>query len=113
MTYEGCSVINVGSLLRVESTGQRGRYAGSWWEWDCGLREGKEVSVGLMDREQGALGKLDKRERKRKVERTEGRDGVQKAAEKDGRVETQVEELQVSETQDESHNMEGVEYGDM
>lgn len=78
-----------------------------------GCGRGKEVSVGLTDREEGAVGKLEKRERKRKVEQTEGREGVQKVVEKDGGEETQVEALQVGETQDESQTMEGVEYGDM
>jgi hypothetical protein len=66
VTYEGCCVINTGALLRVEQTEGRGRYAGAWWEWDCGLREGREVVVGITERE-NTQGSKEKKERKKRV----------------------------------------------
>jgi hypothetical protein len=59
-------VINIGSLLRVDQRDGRGRYTATWWEWDCGIREGKEIIVGITDRE-GKEPNKEKRERKRKV----------------------------------------------
>jgi hypothetical protein len=63
-------VINVGTILRIEQTdGQRARFAAAWWEWDCGLREGRDVTLGLTDR--GERRKVEKKERRKKViERT-------------------------------------------
>jgi len=104
VTYEGCCVINIGSLLKVEAEGQRGRYAASWWEWDCGVREGREIRVALTDREEGSLGRLDKRERKRKSGLTEGTERLGNGAREIGEHveienDRQVEELQIGETQ--------------
>jgi hypothetical protein len=64
VTYEGCCVINTGALLRVDQGDGRGRYAGAWWEWNCGSREGREVVVGIVDREK-EVGK-EKKERRKK-----------------------------------------------
>lgn len=63
VTYEGCCVINTGTLLRVDQGDGRGRYAGAWWEWDCGSREGREVVVGIVDREK-EVGKEKERRKK-------------------------------------------------
>ena len=69
VTYEGCCVINTGSLLRVDQgDGGRGRYTAAWWEWDCGMREGSEVVVGITERQpRETAGAKEKKERKRKV----------------------------------------------
>ena len=66
VTYEGCCVINTGSLLRVDQREGRGRYTAAWWEWDCGNREGKEIVVGINERVEREPAK-EKKERKRKV----------------------------------------------
>ena len=67
VTYEGCCVINTGSLLRVDQGDGRGRYTSAWWEWDCGVREGKEVIVGITERVNNRDPVKEKKERKRKV----------------------------------------------
>ena len=72
--YEGCCVINTGSFLRVEQMEGRGRYTGAWWEWDCGSREGKEIIVGIMEREDIQPGK-EKERKKRSVEKPKGSGG--------------------------------------
>lgn len=115
VTYEGCCVINTGSILRVDQGDGRGRYTGVWWEWDCRNREGREVVVGITDREMASSGK-GKKEKKRKVVE---RSGLVEIAEKSGgndkRDETNLEEL-VTETQgeesrlDESQAVQGTEF---
>ena len=65
ITYEGCCVINIGRLFRVDHGDGRGRYTVAWWEWNCGKREANEVTVGITEREDEA-GK-EKKERKRKA----------------------------------------------
>jgi len=101
VTYEGCNVINVGSLLKIEAEGMRGRYAASWWEWDCGVREGREVSVALTDREEsGGLVRLEKKERKRKGVRMEGSERMDRGDGRGGEGEgngRQIEDLRVGE----------------
>ena len=107
VTYEGCCVINTGSMLRVDQGDGRGRYTGAWWEWDCRNREGREVVVGITDREETL--RKEKKERKRKVVE---KSGVPQMAEKRGGnderdepdleepiPETQAEESQLEETQ--------------
>ena len=122
VTYEGCCVINTGSLLRVDQgDGGRGRYTAAWWEWDCGMREGSEVVVGITERQSkdGAATK-EKKERKRKVVEKIVRDdsGVRGGPSlgKDDRssrvvLETQVEESQLEEDQGETQ-MEDFDYGE-
>lgn len=66
VTYEGCCVINIGSLLRVDQGEGRGRYTATWWEWDCGNREGKEIVVGVSERVPKEPAK-EKKERRRKI----------------------------------------------
>ena len=66
VTYEGCCVINTGSLLRVDQGAGRGRYTAAWWEWDCGNREGKEIVVGISERAEREPAK-EKKDRKRKI----------------------------------------------
>lgn len=65
MTYEGCCVINTGAMLRVDQGDGRGRYTSAWWEWDCRNREGREIVVGIADREEGP--RKEKKENKRRV----------------------------------------------
>jgi hypothetical protein len=77
VTYEGCCVINTGTLLRVDQGDGRGRYAGAWWEWDCGLREGREVIIGITDKEEKERVK-EKKERKKKVVEKAGTDNYEK-----------------------------------
>lgn len=69
VTYEGCCVINTGAMLRVDQGdgNGRGRYTGAWWEWDCRSREGREVVVGITEREEGSRKQKGKKERRRKV----------------------------------------------
>lgn len=119
VTYEGCCVINTGSLLRVDQGDGRGRYTAAWWEWDCGSREGNEIVVGIAERQHkdtAAVAK-EKKERKRTVVEKNVREeetGVRgPSLGKDDRrsrvvLETQVEESQVDdqvETQ-----MEDIDY---
>jgi hypothetical protein len=67
--YEGCCVINTGSFLRVEQMEGRGWYTGAWWEWDCGSREGREIIVGIMEREDIQRANEKKERKKRSVEK--------------------------------------------
>jgi hypothetical protein len=72
VTYEGCCVINTGTILRVDQGDGRGRYAGAWWEWDCGLREANEVVVGIVEREEKERGKEKKERKKKNVDKVNG-----------------------------------------
>lgn len=109
VTYEGCCVINTGALLRVEQTEGRGRYAGAWWEWDCGLREGREVVVGITEREDNQRGK-EKKERKKKVAEKPGKSNGNKDIRgamtmvEETQVEEDVEETQVEDGFDETQD---------
>ena len=108
VTYEGCCVINTGTMLRVDQGDGRGRYTSAWWEWDCRNREGREIVVGITDREEGP--RKEKKERKRRVVE---QSGLTEIAEKSGSrhgprdepeleepiPETQAEESQLEETQ--------------
>src|SRR5271170_402770 len=67
VTYEGCCVINTGSLLRVDQGDGRGRYTAAWWEWDCGTREGKEIIIGITERPEREAVVKEKKERKKKI----------------------------------------------
>jgi hypothetical protein len=113
VTYEGCCVINTGSLLRVDQGDGRGRYTAAWWEWDCGVREGKEIIVGITDRAEKEPAK-EKKERKRKVGGENGITGrkVSKVLEDVilENIEMQVEESQVESQIEEVVFGEGVEF---
>jgi len=76
VTYEGCSVINIGSMLRVDKGDGRGRYTAAWWEWDCGTREGQEVMVNVTEKpdqqhesEDGNVTREKRERKKRNVEK--------------------------------------------
>lgn len=100
VTYEGCCVINTGSLLRVDQGEGRGRYTAAWWEWDCGNREGKEIVVGISERVEREPVKEKKDRKRRVVERNGQQENAQSRLEigrKDDRMlevesETQIEE---------------------
>ena len=84
-------MINTGSMLRVDQGDGRGRYTGAWWEWDCRNREGKEIVVGLTDREEGL--RKEKKERKRKVVEKYGLSGIpEKSGGYDEKDEQELEE---------------------
>ena len=105
VTYEGCCVINTGSMLRVEQGDGRGRYAGAWWEWDCGVREGREVIVGITERED-RLGGKEKMGRKKKVVDNVGR--IEDVGMNDlAVVEQAIPDTQVEESQKESQMEDG------
>lgn len=112
VTYEGCCVINTGSLLRVDQGDGRGRYTAAWWEWDCGMREGKEVVVEITDRE-GKEPTKEKRERKRKTvdKRGHAENGVSGGNEDKhpSALEDVVPETQVE--PQEANQMEEIEFG--
>ena len=126
VTYEGCSVINTGRMLRVEAKEDgRARYSACWWEWDCGVREGREMVVGITAREERRPEKeKEKRERKKRVvekngllqaavtNRTDVRED-ERIPERNVEEDTQVMEMTISETRLEMHDesqMEDVEY---
>ena len=69
ITYEGCQVLNIAGLVNVRKQG----YVGSWWEWDCGKREGREIIVEIRDREPSStvVGKKRKSNVSREVAGTE------------------------------------------
>jgi hypothetical protein len=106
VTYEGCSVINIGAFFRVDRGDGRGRYTAAWWEWDCGNREAKEVLVGITEREESEAGK-EKKERKRKAvekERIKGPRNVDSQLQGENLdeviIETQIEESQLGDDDD-------------
>lgn len=56
-------MINTGSMLRVDQGDGRGRYTATCWEWDCGMREGKEVVMEITDREERGVEREKKKKR--------------------------------------------------
>jgi hypothetical protein len=116
--YEGCCVINTGSFLRMEQMEGRGRYTAAWWEWDCGSREGKEISVGTVEREDTQRGKERKEGKKRSVEKPRQSGGnkgsrLVKETIEETQLEGVADETQVEDDERDS-DVEGEEFeGDM
>jgi len=118
VTYEGCCVINTGSLLRVDQGDGRGRYTAAWWEWDCGLREGNEIVIGITERQNKDTAAMAKetKERKRKIVEKNVREDIGVKGPSLGNddrrsrvvLETQVEESQI-EGQNETQ-MDDIDY---
>jgi hypothetical protein len=74
------------------------------------MREGREVAVGLTNRDQEGLAKLDRKERKRKSVRIEGGEKAERRREigkgGEGVTETRIEELQVGGVEETNEEME-------
>ena len=94
-------MINTGSLLRVDQGDGRGRYTASWWEWDCGVREGKEIIVGVSERAEKEMVK-EKKEKKRRIEKIAGLENGRKESRIVEDVVLETQETHVTETQLES-----------